>query len=136
MKNTRTFLRQLLSDKRCVLALKGLWLLMALVIAVATLTPQERALSLTENDKVDHILAFAALATVAVLFLRLHKPVLAAAFAVHVLFGAGIELGQMWVPGRDGSLADLLAGATGVVIGALLGASIRVLASQKPAERG
>ena len=67
------------------------------------------------NDKVGHFIAYAVLMThLGLLFLdkKMVVPILLALF-----YGAFMEFGQYFVPGRSVSMYDMLANATGVLIG-------------------
>jgi VanZ family protein len=125
MQKTRQFLHRKLSDDRWLRALRMLWILMAIVVVTAALSPLDRTVMMTASDKTDHVLAFGALMTVATLVVPLRwRPLLKTA-ALHFLFGVAIEIGQLWVPGRDGSLDDLVADAAGIAAGAALAALMR-----------
>ena len=94
-------------------------LLCAVTLAVALL-PATRAPNGTGWDKLDHLLAFAALGVVGVLALR---PTLRGAMlvlAVLVMLGAGIEWLQSLVPSRRPDFADFVADMAGAVAGTLL----------------
>ena len=91
---------------------------LALVIGALALTPQPPPTLDTGWDKLNHVLAFAALA-----FCARHAaqgarwP--APAWQVGVLaYGVLIEIAQTAVPGRHGEWPDLLANAVGIVLGA------------------
>lgn len=49
-------------------------------------------------------------------------------FAALLLFAAGDEILQLWVPGRDASFADFLRDALGVLIGIGIAEAVRPLA--------
>ena len=79
------------------------------------------------TDKLYHFIAFTALVfPCALLFARTLKWVLPAA----LLFGGAIELIQPYV-GRGGELADFVADALGVVIGAALGLTLRAIVMRR-----
>ncbi len=90
---------------------------MCAVVAVAALTPADAAPTMTPSDKVDHLLAFAALAGVGALSLPRSWRSQALVALGMLAFGAGIEWGQTHVPGRFGDLADVLADGVGVLTG-------------------
>lgn len=95
--------------------------LFALVIAAATLLPvPQPALPVSSADKIQHLLAFAALT----LPLAVARPralwwLLPAAIA----FGGAIEVIQPFV-GRTRELGDFVADAAGACLGAVLGVAI------------
>lgn len=112
------------------LALLGLLAL----VTVASLQPSTGAVSLPHADKALHFLAYAGVAGLAV-------PTLCArarmAFALAVLWGAGIEAAQgLMALGREASGLDILANTAGAALGAWVSlAALRVLASRGRARR-
>jgi len=103
---------------------RRLWLavfvaLCAITLAVALL-PATRAPDGTGWDKLDHLLAFAALGTVGVLALGPTLRSAALVLAVLVVLGAGIEWLQSFVPSRQADLGDFVADMLGAVAGTLL----------------
>lgn len=97
-----------------------LTLLVACVIAVATLMPASVASAAPGGDKLHHFLAFALL----VLPTAVIRPRwTVAAIVLAILYGWLIELVQPSF-GRTYDLADLRADAIGAVIGGLLGLAI------------
>ena len=79
------------------------------------------------TDKLYHFIAFTALVfPCALLFARTLNWVLPAA----LLFGGAIELIQPYV-GRGGELADFVADALGVFIGAALGLTLRAIVTRR-----
>lgn len=96
-------------------------LLLALIVAVATLTPSERMPSAPGGDKLHHFLAFGAVAF-PIAFARPR------AFIWIVLgvsaYGGAIELIQPHV-GRHGDVMDAIANAAGAICGAVLATVLR-----------
>ncbi len=95
-----------------------------LVVAVAylALDPQPPAALTSGWDKLNHALAFAALAWSACLALGDSVRWRWSAVAGLLAFGGAIELVQLFVPGRAGEWSDLLADTVGIVIGSVLAA--------------
>ncbi len=95
-----------------------------LVVAVAYLAlhPQPPAAMTGGWDKLNHALAFAALAWSACLALGDSVRRRWSAVAGLLAFGGAIELAQLVVPGRAGEWSDLLADVIGIVIGSALAA--------------
>lgn len=97
--------------------------LLAAIVAVATLTPSENLPSAPGSDKLHHFLAFGAIAFP----MALARP---RAFLWIVLavsaYGGGIEIVQSHV-GRHGNIMDALANAIGAFCGAGLGVVVRNL---------
>lgn len=88
--------------------------LLFLLVGWLALTPQPATLS-SGNDKSDHLLAFLALT----LLLRhgwSRRLAWQGVLAVMLGYGAAIELLQLRVPGRDGSLLDLGADLIGILL--------------------
>lgn len=94
---------------------------LALVVAIATLTPSDRMPSAPGSDKLHHFLAFGALAFP----MAFARP---RAFLWIVLgvsaYGGVIEIIQPHV-GRHGDVWDALANATGALLGATVGLVLR-----------
>lgn len=99
----------------------GLTLLVALIVAFATLTPSDRLLSAPGSDKLHHFLAFGAIAFPA----ALAKPRAALWIVPAVsVYGVTIEIMQTNV-GRHGDVKDALANTLGAILGAGLGVCVR-----------
>jgi VanZ family protein len=97
-------------------------LLLAGVIAVSwlALTPRPPSLADTGWDKVNHVLAFTALAAVAWFGFPASR---APAMATLLGYGGLIEVAQSFTPTRSAEWADLLADAAGIACGSLLAAA-------------
>ena len=95
-------------------------ILALLVVAVSWLALSEAPpLDLdTGWDKLNHMVAFTALAFVATLGFPISRARRALVLCALLAFGGLIEVGQLWVPGRSADWADLLADAVGVASGA------------------
>jgi VanZ family protein len=111
---TRTVSTLLAPQKRWVwrLALAAL----VVVIAVLALAPAE-SVSAPGSDKLHHVLAFAALMFVGGLALRPGAARLTGMALVLIGYGLLIELVQLQIEGRYGSLDDWLADAFGIGLG-------------------
>jgi VanZ family protein len=100
-----------------------LWLLIATVAWLATM-PQPPAQMTFGWDKLNHALAFAALALAAGLA-HPHPPRLRlAAWAALLAYGALIEASQSLVPPRSAEWGDRLADAVGIGIGAAIATAV------------
>lgn len=95
-----------------------LWLLVC-VVTVLALSPAPPKSVDIGGDKINHLLAFATLATVAALAWARAWPPVALAL---LMYGGLIELLQSFTPTRKAEWADLLADATGIGLGLLLAA--------------
>ena len=72
---------------------------------------------MTPSDKIDHLLAFAALAGAGALSLPDRLRSLVIVGVTMLALGAAIEWGQTFVPGRFADIDDLLADGAGVLLG-------------------
>ncbi|MEQ8507435.1 MAG: VanZ family protein [Rhodospirillaceae bacterium] len=90
----------------------------ALGIAILSLLPAETAISTGGYDKLEHGTAFAVLAIL--MRLTWPKPHVFLIFLVCTLYGALIEAGQAFSPGRHPDLWDLFADALGATLGLIL----------------
>ena len=91
------------------------WIFFALVgaVGVVSLMPQEALPETGVSDKLEHFAAYAVLGLVGFLaFFRNARQVL---FSL-MIYGATLEVLQGFVPGRQPSVADALANASGVVL--------------------
>ena len=106
-----------LLDPRRQGAWRWCWALLCAVVAVAALTPADNAPTMTPSDKIDHLLAFAALAGAGALSLPDRLRSLVIVGVTMLALGAAIEWGQTFVPGRFGDIDDVAADAAGVLLG-------------------
>lgn len=103
------------------------WLLVALMgitswLAFMPSDPQPEVIA--HLDKLQHGVAFAALAVVAVLASAGPRP--ARRVGLWLLgYGLFIEVVQAWLPSRQGDPLDLLADATGILLGLALVSGLR-----------
>lgn len=95
----------------------ALWLVaLSLYVLMQALSPHPRGPSLGW-DKANHAAAFAALAFSGLFAFRAQaRPLFWVSFLLFAL-GLGIEIGQLYVPGRSADWADLLADAVGIALG-------------------
>lgn len=87
------------------------------IVSVAALAPGAEAPSLGVGDKLDHLLAFVALAVAAALSWPAGRARALAAGVGLLAYGAFIELAQTRVPGRHGDVVDLAVDAAGIALG-------------------
>lgn len=110
-------------------------LLYLLIVGVSylALTPKPPTGIDTGWDKLNHTLAFAALAISAWLaYPASHRTRLLWLGAL-LAFGGLIEILQLFVPGRSAESGDLLADALGIACGAAIAAGARVWRRRSPA---
>jgi VanZ family protein len=97
-----------------------LWLVLVVVAVVFSLLPAAAPSGRHGIDKIVHIVAFFVLAAIPAAVLPGRAAIwLAMVFLLAV--GAGIEFAQAFIPGRQGSGADMLANFAGILLGALAG---------------
>lgn len=87
-------------------------------IAYLSLTPSETIV--VGNDKISHFIAYAVLMFNAGLITYTSKRKFITAIVLCLAYGALIEVGQYFVPGRFMSGYDMIANASGVGIGTVL----------------
>jgi VanZ family protein len=97
-----------------------LWLVLVAVAVVLSLWPAMAPPGSHGLDKVAHIVAFFGLAAIPAAVLP-RRVALGLALLFLLAVGAGIEFAQTSIPGRQGSGADMLANAAGILVGALVG---------------
>lgn len=90
------------------------------VIAYGSLEPALSPPGDLSLDKVVHLTAYGVLGMLAAAALPRPAPMALAVLGLSA-FACGIEVVQSLIPGRQGSLADLLAGVIGVIAGVVLG---------------
>ena len=100
---------------------RGLLVALMGLICVLAFDPHPPETLDTGWDKLNHGLAFAALAPCAALALQGRRRRWLAAAAMAWCFGAFIEIVQTQIPGRSGEWEDLLADAVGIAAGRLAG---------------
>ncbi len=98
------------------------WLLLLMLAITSWLAfmPSEPQIDTAlQMDKLEHILAFAALAFVARLGGDSRSPALREGLAL-LSYGLFIEVVQSWLPSRHADVLDLAADAAGIAVGLLL----------------
>ena len=113
---------------RHVATLRVLWTGCLIAVIVGSLLPADsapmRALDkLDVNDKVQHLLAYAALAFLPALHERLRK--LAVLLLIAAALGVLLEYGQLYSPGRTFDVHDMLADVLGIALGTAIGLPLR-----------
>ncbi len=102
--------------------LRVILILLLFVVAYLSLTPKYTID--VGNDKLGHIIAYTTLSlNTGMIFYRMGKLFWQSGLAL-VIYGALLELGQHFVPGRTLSLYDMGANAIGVIIGTIVIASL------------
>lgn len=103
-----------------------LWIASLTVVAFFSLQPGTGVPPLFPGaDKVAHILAYCWLAALALRVFLLRGPAFTAAWSM-ILYGAALEVGQRFVPGRHPSLGDILANMLGVALGVFIGHRMKI----------
>ena len=103
-------------------ALFGALLLSILYLALSPRPPQSVD---TGWDKLNHVFAFAALAWSGTFSGPGHARWMRLLAAALMLFGAGIEVVQSFIPERSGEWADLLGDGAGIALGLTFAALMR-----------
>lgn len=91
-----------------------------IIVIVGSLNPQPAILPLRLNDKLVHILAYAVLGMVGSIGYP-NRSMTAILIGGLTVLGGVIEVTQIYIPGRDGTLLDVLANALGSVLGVVGG---------------
>lgn len=91
-------------------------ILVIIGITVLSLLPPRSAPDMHTNDKVGHFIAYAVLSLNFGLWIN-HIKAHAKYLILLISYGALMEFLQGFVPGRDQSFLDMLANASGVIIG-------------------
>jgi len=97
-----------------------LWLAMVATAVVLSLLPSMAPPGEYGIDKYAHIVAFLGLAAIPAAVLPRPAAVWLAMLFLFAV-GGGIESAQAFIPGRQGSGADMLANCAGILLGALAG---------------
>jgi VanZ family protein len=114
------------------------WALGLLVVAVGylALTPHPPEGIDTGWDKLNHVLAFMALAFCAGLSAPASLSARRLSMCGLLAYGALIEVLQLYVPGRSSEWGDLLADAIGIALGAAIAASVLQFSRAPPPDSG
>ena len=118
-------LKSLLLDERWQPAWRVLLLVLMAAAAWFAFVPATPTVRLPGADKIDHLLAFAALGLSASFTAPQGLQRAALVAAGLLLYGGFIELVQTQLPSRHGNWEDLLADAVGVAAGVALAALLR-----------
>ena len=110
--------------------LRGLWMLTVCCIVTGSLLPGDsppmRALEhLNISDKIEHFIAYCAVAFLPAVRERWKTVAAAALWAVAM--GISLEFGQRYVSGRSFEVADMMADALGTCCGLGLGMYVRTM---------
>jgi len=101
------------------------WLIILAIVLVESLVPHgSPQLAQQYGDVVVHLVCFYFLALLPVYNAVTIRHGLFLALLMAVL-GAGIEMAQLYIPGRDCSVGDIVTNNLGVVLGILLGGLLR-----------
>lgn len=111
----------------------AIWLTLALLVCITVLTllPLTFSGGVKGSDKIQHILAFAALTLPSAVF---YPKALLRVMVVAVVYGAAVEIIQPYV-GRSSELADFIADLVGIGLGATIGRFLRMGNSSPIANR-
>jgi VanZ family protein len=132
MNPTASFVRRL---SHATLPWRLLLAMLVLMVGILALTPAPPVDLSLGWDKLNHMLAFTALALCAVLGYRAPRALQLALLGGLLAFGGLIELLQQFVPNRSADWGDLLADVIGIGIGAAFGALL-LQVRRKPAVSG
>ena len=101
-----------------------LLLMLAITSWLAFMPSEPQAEAAPQLDKLEHIVAFAALAFVARLASHGRRPALWVGLSL-LAYGLFIEVVQSWLPSRHADVLDLVADAVGIALGLLLLSRLR-----------
>ena len=103
-----------------------LWIFSIAGVVILSLKPGvELPVGFWNADKLAHLCAYLWLALLPALIVTSPKEILLLTMAL-ILLGISLEIGQIYVPGRTFSLADMGANAAGVFLGFSLGKCCRL----------
>lgn len=94
------------------------FVLLLIAIAYLSLTPTDTIT--VGNDKISHFLAYSTLMFVGGIMSFSSRKMFYKTILFCLFYGAAMEIGQHFVPGRFMSLYDMFANALGVIIGIVL----------------
>ena len=100
------------------------WAVVFLVIMAGSLLPKGVAPTAVLSDKVVHLVAYGVLAGLTCFTYDVWARRAVLAMAALFLYGVAIEAAQIWVPGREGSLPDIVANTAGIVLGTALASGL------------
>jgi VanZ family protein len=97
------------------------WVVSIGIVSFCSLTPRvEFPIDFWQADKVYHFIAYGWLAILPMIGYEKSRPARAASFSM-ILLGILLEIGQLYVPGRLFSLADIAMNTAGVIFGFFCG---------------
>ncbi len=111
----------------------AIWLTCLVLLGVASMIPFR--LPGSHLDKMLHILAYFALSTLAFKVWPACRHRIWLAMGFLLAFGAGIEIAQLHLAGREASLLDMASNATGIVMAMLNTFRSRRPLAKQPASR-
>lgn len=106
--------------------------LLLLAVSYLALTPKPPVHIDTGWDKLNHLLAFAALAFAGGLGFSQSRDRQTFLLLALLAYGGLVEVLQLYVPGRAGEWADLLADTIGIACGAVTAAYVLRVAATRP----
>jgi len=95
-----------------------------IIVVVGSLNPQHTSMPLQVSDKLVHILAYAMLGVAGAVGYP-QRSMTVILIGGLTLLGGAIEIAQIYVPGRDGTLLDVAANAVGSALGVAAGRRFR-----------
>ena len=106
------------------------WALFLVVIFIGSTSPYTAPPTQYHLDKLIHFMAYSVIAIPPAYAIKgISKKVIIAIFLI--LFGAFIEITQNSIPGRQGSIDDLIANGLGVLTGIIIASNIRKYVNKK-----
>ncbi|TNE73608.1 MAG: hypothetical protein EP333_06495 [Bacteroidetes bacterium] len=107
----------------------GIALIVLVSIVYLSLSPKPAVTA--SNDKLGHFIAYSVLTFLMLRSFILQGVTRLIAIVVScVLFGTAMEIGQLYVPGRSYSMYDMIANATGALMGLLVYYILRMFRSK------
>ncbi|MBN1615508.1 MAG: VanZ family protein [Deltaproteobacteria bacterium] len=101
------------------------WLISIAVVVYGSLTPLAAVpVDVPYVDKIIHFLAYLWLAVLPVIGYRSPGKALLLSLCM-VPLGIALEMGQLYVPGRDGSFGDMVTNGMGVLAGTVFGGLLK-----------
>ena len=135
MATTNILLQRLTAALAAITSATRIWKLILLLLVIAVgylaLTPAPPASIDTGWDKLNHVLAFTALAFSGYLGLPASRGRRILLLLALLGLGGAIEILQLFVPGRASEWGDLFADSIGIACGALIATCVLLLASRK-----
>lgn len=130
------FARAITTGPAAVQSWRALLALLVVVVGYLALTPYPPAGIDTGWDKLNHVLAFTALAFSASLSCPTSPGARRLLLCALLAYGGAIEIAQSFVPGRSAEWGDLLADALGIASGAVIAAVVVRVAATATLQSG